>query len=196
MPFVRTDDMAAILGISTSSAAKYLEALKENNFVEKIIHGKWIVRDSNFDPLQVAEFLTAPKESYISLQTSLFYHGMIEQIPARIYSVSVDRSRIVDTPLGIFSIHHCNPDFFSGYTYIKPFLKIATPEKALVDYFYYAPTKTRQFTRLPELEFPQIFSWKKVFAFCDKIPSMRTRTLVLDKIGKITKHLRISIPLP
>jgi predicted transcriptional regulator of viral defense system len=187
IPFIQTNEIASILGITVSSAGKYLENLREKRFIEKIGHGKWVIRDSNFDPLQAAEFITAPKESYISLPTALFYHGMIEQIPGQIYAVTVDRTRTVSTPIGVFSFHHCNPDFFTGYTYIKPFLKIATPEKALVDYFYFAPTKSRQFTRLPELEIPKKFSWNKVFAFCDQIPSLRTRSLVLSKVREIKR---------
>ena len=123
-----------------------------------------------------------PKESYISLHTALFYHGMIEQVPGRTYSVTIDRSRVVKTPLGVFSFHHCNPEFFTGYEHIKPYLKLATPEKALIDYFYFSPSKGRQFTKLPELEVPKNFSWKKALNFCEKIPSKRTRSLVYEKI--------------
>jgi predicted transcriptional regulator of viral defense system len=185
VPFVQTKEIAAVLGISVGSAGKYLHLLQEQKFVEKVTQGKWVIKDSNFDPLQVAEFITAPKESYISLHTALFYHDMIDQIPSQTYIVTVDRSRRVSTPVGIYSFHHCNPEFFIGYKYLKPFLKIATPEKALVDYFYFLPTKTRLFTRLPELEIPKKFSWKKVLSYCDKVPSMRTRTVVLTKIKEI-----------
>ena len=115
IPLIQTKEIAAVLGISVSSAGKYLENLREQKFVEKISQGKWLLLDSNFDPLQAAEFITAPSESYISLQTALFYHGMIDQIPAQIYAVTVDRSRVVPTPVGVFSFHHCNTYFFTGY---------------------------------------------------------------------------------
>jgi predicted transcriptional regulator of viral defense system len=184
-PFVQTKEVAAVLGISSHSAGKYLDKLRCQKFVEKIERGKWVLKSPSFDPLQAAEFITAPMESYISLQTALFHHGMIEQIPARIYSVTVSRTRLVRTPFGIYSFHHCHPAFFTGHEYIKPFLKIASPEKALVDYFYFAPTKSRQFTRLPELELPGKFSWKKVFAFCELIPSKRTRSLVYTRMKEL-----------
>ncbi len=190
-PFIQTREVASIFGISTHSVGKYLKDLRDQRFVEKIRKGKWVLRSSNFDPLQVAEFITAPQESYLSLQTALYYHGMIEQIPAQTYSVTIDRSKTIRTPIGTFSFHHCNPDFFTGYKYIKPFLKVAIAEKALVDYFYFAPTKSRQFARLPELEIPKNFSWKKVFLFCDVIPSLRTRSLVLKKIKRIVGELKV-----
>ncbi len=178
VPFVQTKEIAAVLGITIHSAGKYLENLRKQKFVEKIERGKWAIKNTHFDPLQAAEFIISPNESYISLQTALFYHGMIEQIPAQIYSVTVNRTKTVETPAGVYSFHHCQPDFFTGYRYIKAFFKIATPEKALVDYFYFAPTKSRQFTRLPELELPANFSWKKVFGYCDLITSKRTKSLV------------------
>jgi predicted transcriptional regulator of viral defense system len=181
-PLLQTRDVADLLNITNSAAGKYLESLSRHNFVQKIFRGKWIVQDSNLDPLQIAEFITSPRESYISLHTALFYHGMIQQIPGQIYSVTIDRSRIIKTPMGVFSFHHCDPAFFFGYKEIKPYLKMATPEKALVDYFYFSPTKGRQFTKLPELEIPKKFSWKKTFSFCEMIPSKRTRSLVYEKI--------------
>ncbi|OFZ16799.1 MAG: hypothetical protein A2Z20_02050 [Bdellovibrionales bacterium RBG_16_40_8] len=184
-PFIHTKEIAAILKISIHSAGKYLEALRQRNLVEKIERGKWVLKNSPHDPMQAAEFITAPKESYISLQTALFYHGMIEQIPTQIYSVTIDRTRKVKTPVGVFSFHHCHPHFFTGYRYIKPLLKIATPEKALVDFFYYAPTRSRQFTRLPELELPTKFSWKTVFSYCEDITSPRTKSLVLNRLKEI-----------
>ncbi len=182
VPLIQTRDVADLLHITKDSAAKYLENLRRNNFVEKINRGKWIVKNSTFDPLQIAEFITTPRESYISLHTALFYHGLIEQVPTRIYSVTIDRTRVVETPVGVFSFHHCNPEFFTGYEYIKPYLKLATPEKALVDYFYFSPSRIRQFTKLPELEIPKNFSWKKALKYCEMIPSKRNRSLVFEKI--------------
>jgi predicted transcriptional regulator of viral defense system len=185
VPLVQTKDIADILHISTHSAGKYLETLRAKNFIEKISRGKWVVKDANFDPLQVAEFITAPKESYLSLHTALFYHGMIDQVPARIYSVTIDRSRVVKTPVGIYSFHHCNPDFFTGYQYVKPYLKMASPEKALVDYFYFSPSKSRQFNKLPEINIPARFSSKRALRYCEKITSRRTKSLVEAKLRSL-----------
>ncbi|MGE0632076.1 MAG: hypothetical protein AB7O96_06690 [Pseudobdellovibrionaceae bacterium] len=187
VPLIQTKDVADLLGVTNNSASKHLENLRDNKFVERICRGKWLVKDANLDPLQIAEFLTSPKESYISLHTALFYHGMIEQIPARTYAVTIDRSRVVETPVGTFSFHHCNAEFFTGYKYIKHYLKLATPEKALVDYFYFSPSKGRQFTKLPELEIPKKFSWKEVLNYCEMIPSKRTRGVVYEKIKLISR---------
>lgn len=190
LSLLHTRDIADLLGISIHSAGKYLEALRQQNLVEKLNRGKWAVLGPELDVLRVAEFLTSPRESYISLHSALFHHGMIEQIPARIYAVTVDRSKVVRTPIGIYSFHHCHPDFFTGYDYLKPFLKIASPEKSLVDYFYFTPAKSRQFNRLPELHLPPKFSWKKAEGFCFLVPSPRTRSLVLAKLNSLRASLK------
>lgn len=182
---LETKDVADLLKISRHSAGKFLETLRKEKLVSKISRGKWYVKGGTLDRLQIAEFLTAPRESYISLQSALFYHGMIEQIPSRVYAVTVDRSKVVETDFGIYSFHHCHPEFFAGFQYIKPYLKLATPEKALVDYFYFSPSRSRQFTRLPELEIPRKFSWAKATKFCEQIPSKRTRTLVRSKLEEL-----------
>ncbi len=57
-------------------------------------------------------------------------------------------------------------------------VKIATPEKALVDIFYFSPTRSRLFKKLPEIEFPKRFSWQKAFALAKKIKSPARRTFV------------------
>ena len=183
-PLIETRDVAQMLKISVSLAGKHLESLSQQKFLKKITRGRWLILGKEFDTLQIAEFLVAPQESYISLHTALFYHGLIEQIPSRIYAVTLDRTRIVETPMGIISFHHAQPDFFFGYEYLKPYLKLATPEKALVDYFYYSPARSRQFTKLPEVEISKNFSWKKLREHCERIPSARTRALVKDKIRR------------
>ena len=50
-------------------------------------------------------------------------------------------------------------------------VKIATPEKALVDIFYFSPTRSRLFKKLPEIQFSKRFSWQKAFALAKKIKS-------------------------
>ncbi len=53
------------------------------------------------DPLVLAQRIYGP--SYISLETALSYHGWIPEAVYAVTSVSLDRSREFDTPLGRFS---------------------------------------------------------------------------------------------
>lgn len=184
-PFIQTKMLSACLGLTQDQVSKYLLELSKNKMVQKLKNGKWLNLEKAHDPLQLAEFLIAPFESYLSLQTALFYHGIIEQIPSRVYSVTLGRSQTLQTASGIFSYHHVTPDFYDGFTYLKPYLKIATPEKALVDYFYFSPSKHREFSKLPEIELAKKFSFKKAFGYCTHIPSKRTRSLVEKKLNEL-----------
>ena len=122
---------------------------------------------------------------------------MISQIPAATYVVSIARTRRYKTPVGTFSIHHVEPDFFFGFELDQSgSARIATPEKALVDVFYLGPTRTRFFTKLPEIEFPRTFSWKKAFEMTARIKGRARRTFVerallsMRNSVKRTKHRR------
>ena len=129
--------------------------------------------------LALPVYLTAPFPSYVSLQSALFYHGMISQIPSVTYVVSIARTRFYRTALGDVSIHHVAPEFFFGFERVNEHNAwMATPEKALLDVLYLRPTKTRLFSALPELTFPKHFSPKRARAVLKRIPSLNRRTLV------------------
>ena len=88
--------------------------------------------------------------AYGSLQTALYLHGIISQIPEVIYLVSLSGTRRQTTPLAPFSIHHIQPSFFFGYTVKhKEQVRIALPEKALEDFLYFSPAKSYLFRDLP-----------------------------------------------
>lgn len=105
---------------------------------------------------------------------------MISQIPNIIYAVSVGRAKIYKTPMATVSIHHIHPSFYFGYEEkgINGLLKIASPEKALLDIFYLSQTKTRLFKALPEVELPKNFKMAVANRMIEKITSVRKRTLV------------------
>jgi hypothetical protein len=116
---------------------------------------------------------------------------MISQIPAVTYAVSLARTRPYDTPIGTFSIHHVGPSFFFGFELDRSgAAKIATPEKALVDIFYLGPTRTRFFVKLPEIEFPRTFGWKKAFEMAAKIRSPARRTFVERSLLSMRKSVK------
>jgi predicted transcriptional regulator of viral defense system len=73
---------------------------------------------------------------YISLQTALFYHGIISQIPHTMYVVSLDRNHMLKNSFGNFSIHHINSEFFFGFE-TTGLLKMATPRKSINRYFIF-----------------------------------------------------------
>jgi len=182
-PLLRTQDVSACLNIPLAQASKILERLTEAGHFLRLMRGKWAVT-KNIDPLVLPEFLTLPFPSYISLQTALFYHGMISQIPHTIYAVSLARTRLYKTALGEISIHHIQPDFFFGYDMINQ-IKIASPEKALIDVLYLTSAKSRLFKTLPELDFPEHFDYKFANEIINNISTVRIRAIVKERYKEL-----------
>lgn len=182
-PVLQTSDVAALLKISQTHASKILDRLSKAGSFVKLMRGRWATA-SSVDPLILPEYLTAPAPSYISLQTALFYHGMISQIPSTIYAVTLARTHQCRTSLGNFSFHYIQPDFFFGFEwYGAGNIKMATPEKALLDLFYLTPARSRLFASLPEVELPETFSTKKIQKMVKKIYSPQRRALVLKRLA-------------
>jgi predicted transcriptional regulator of viral defense system len=124
--------------------------------------------------------LTAPYPSYVSLQSALYLHGMISQIPQVTYVVSLERR--IRTSVGTFSAHHVVPELFGGFDVLDSGVKLATPEKALIDVFYLSGTRTRLFAAVPELELPRRFRTREAQAWAKRIQSARLRTIVTGKL--------------
>ena len=189
-PLFETKDVAAVLQVRESNATKIASRLAKGGFILKLSRGKW-ASHRKLNTLAVPEHLTSPYPSYISLQSALYLHGIISQIPAITYAVSLGRPRRYETPLGTFSIHHVNAEFFFGFELDRSgHAKIALPEKALVDQLYFSPTRTRLFAALPEVEIPKGFRWGRAFEMADKIRYRSRRALVEERLSRIRNMAR------
>jgi predicted transcriptional regulator of viral defense system len=180
-PIFQTRDIVALINQSTTNVSKSLARLTTDNHLIHLAKGIWGIRE-NIDPFMIPTYLTAPFPSYISLQSALYYHGMIEQIPEIIYAVSIGRTKIFQTPVATVSVHHIPSALFFGYQEIsKHAIKIATPEKALFDFLYLQPAKTRLFTKLPEFEFPSDFDRKLFLLWLTKVKSPQRKSMMINR---------------
>lgn len=171
VPVIETENAAIKLGLSNDYASQVLGRLAQENHIVHLSRGLWAI-DLQLNPLLIPDYLVAPMFCYVSLQTALYHHGMIDQISRVITVVSLARTRRIQTPLATVSVHHMMPEFFFDYELDpKTGVKMATPEKALLDIFYYKK-------RLPEVEIPKSFNTKKAFEMIRKIPSQDRRTFV------------------
>ena len=184
VPVVRTSDAAAALRLSTFAASQTLTRLAAAQLVRSVRHGVWWL-DGEIDPYHLPEQLTAPMPSYLSLQTALHIHGLIEQIPSVYYAASLARTQRIVTSVGTFSIHHVAPEVFGGFVETKEGVLLATPEKALFDVAYLSGGRSRLFTSLPELELPRRFRRAELRRWVERIPSMRGRTLTTRKLEQL-----------
>jgi len=185
-PAFSTADAAARLGLSVEAASQTLRRLVTAGLARSVRRGLWTIRDP-VEALALVEHLTSPYPAYVSLQTALYRHGMIQQIPSVVYVVSLARSHRIRTSLGLFSVHRIAPSFFGGFEVsASSGAKIATPEKALLDICYLSAGRSRLFASLPEVVLPPGFRRSAARAWIAKIPSTRLRTLVARRFEALT----------
>jgi predicted transcriptional regulator of viral defense system len=184
---MRTADVMALLDVNKDHASQILSRLAGSGHLLRLKRGTWLVSRTR-DPLPLVGYLTAPLPSYVSLQTALYHHGMISQMPTVIYCVSLTRTRVYATPVGTFSVHHISAPFFGADEQhgVKG-VKMATPEKALLDFLYLSSTKTRLFAALPELDLSVGFSIRNAERLLLRIPSRHRRTMVQRNLRYVTR---------
>lgn len=184
-PVVTTDDAALAIGSKRSAATRTLGRLAAVGLLLKVRHGLWAL-EPHLDPLVLPGYLTAPLPSYVSFQTALFLHGMVAQVPSVTYVASLARTRRVSTRLGTFSIHRLAPRFFGGCEAMgSSGVLMATPEKALLDMLYLAPTRSRLFAHLPEIELPRAFDRREARRWVARITAGPRRTMVARRLDRI-----------
>ncbi len=187
-----TNDAAATLEISRPHAAKTLARLAAARQILHVHRGYWTCQNG-VDGLMLPILLAAPAPCYISLQSALYQHGMISQIPQRIYAVSTTRSRTINTPAGFISLHHVCPAFCAGFDIMPASgLAMATPEKALIDFLYFSPARSRLFAALPELELPAGFRHARALQYINLIEFPRRRQLVRNRWNEIRRMHRLN----
>lgn len=156
-PVFLTKQAAVVLKVSSKHASVILSRLAKEKTVVRLAQGRWVY-SSEVDPLLFPQILTNPMISYISLYSALYYHGMIDQIPEKVFAVTMAKTRVFVTPLATISTHHINSKLFTGYqAYGKSNLLMATPEKALFDSLYFMPARSNLFKKLTELHLPDNF---------------------------------------
>lgn len=183
VPSFETRDVAALLRVSPANASVLLGRLAARGLVQRLARGKWTA-----DPAartMLAEQIAAPYPAYVSLQSALFRHGVIEQVPAMTYAVTLGRARRVATPQGTLSLHRMPPELFGGFEPAPDGSKVASMEKALFDLVYLSPTRSRLFVKLPELELPGSFRWAETTRWAKRIAGKSRRAFVTAKLTEL-----------
>lgn len=92
-------------------------------------------------PFLVANALR--RNSYVSLQSALAFHGLIPEYVPACTSVTTSRSEQLETPLGTYIYKRAKPDYLFGFRQLEvassQFAFVAEPEKALLDLVYITP---------------------------------------------------------
>ena len=188
VPSFATRDAATILRVTTANASTILRRLQQQGFLIHLARGRWGMA-RGISRFALPELLAVPDPAYVSLQSALFHHGLIEQVPAVIYAITLGRTRRIETSIGTVSFHRVPPDLFTGFE-LNPSdgAKIATAEKAVFDILYLAPARSRLFAQLPELELPRKFHWSQLKKYIDGVASDSRRTFLAKRVDALARH--------
>jgi predicted transcriptional regulator of viral defense system len=77
--------------------------------------------------------------SYVSMESALAFYNFIPEGVFMITSISTRNTSSYNTPVGDFSYNHVKPTLFFGYRLLQfdgLAIKIAEPEKVILDYLY------------------------------------------------------------
>jgi len=120
-----------------------LNEWQDKGYIKKIIRGYYIFSDLEVDEnalFEISNRIYSP--SYISFETALSYHHLIPESVYGISAASTRRTYTFKTPIAGFSYRTIKPNLFFGYdlaSHGNKHMKIATMEKAILDYFYLNP---------------------------------------------------------
>ena len=185
-PVFETRDASALLGVTAANANMILRRLSDQKLITHLSRGKWLAGTA-LPRFALPELIAAPYPAYVSMQSALFHHGLIEQVPAVVYAATLGKPRRIDTPLGTISFHRLPPELFHGFELQADGSKIATAEKALFDTLYLAPARSRLFSSLPELEIPRQFRWQYLRELAALVSFPRRRAFVERRVEQL-KH--------
>lgn len=180
-PVLATGEAAAALRMSVSSASRVLRGLEREGRARQLRSGLWAVGAEAPDPFMIAPELTRPHLAYVSFESALSYHGLIDQVPREVSIASLDRARRIATSVGTFAIHHLPAQLFGGWQETLRG-RVAGPEKAIFDISYASAAHRGRPRRIPELELPAGFDVRVIETWAARIVSPRVRTLTRTAI--------------
>ncbi|MFC1751922.1 hypothetical protein ACFL96_00800 [Thermoproteota archaeon] len=127
--------------ISPSFHRHQLSHWIQKGYIQKIKKGFYYFSDCVVDDAflySAANKIYAP--SYISLELALARYEFIPESVYGITSICTRKTKTITTNLATFIYRHIKPNLFFGYTietHKNVTYKFATPEKALLDLFYF-----------------------------------------------------------
>lgn len=131
-----------VFGVSQKAASSFISSNVKSGLFVKLRNKYYMLKDSNPSLYFIANKLYQP--SYVSLEKTLSYYGIIPEIVYTITSITTKPTREFETPKGTFSYQRIKKGVFTGYrpTNIEGgVVFFAEPEKALADYLYFVDLK-------------------------------------------------------
>jgi len=179
---VTPSEAGAVLRMSSLAAAQMLRRLASAGLVQPLRHGQFWISREPVDPWVALEYVAAPYPAYVSLYSALYAHGVLSQIPAVCYAVTLGRTKKIKTSAGVYSLHRIAPELFGGFDTGSSGVKVATVEKAVFDLAYFAGSRSRLFSRPPELDLATV-KRRTVRSWIDRISDPVRRERVSRQVG-------------
>ena len=116
---------------------------QNKGYLSKIVNGWYRFTEQKMEEhnfFEVANRIYSP--SYISLEMALSYHDLIPEAVYGVTSVGTKRTYRLNCSLADFSYRKIAARLFFGYDLVtngRKTVRIASPEKAVLDYLYFHP---------------------------------------------------------
>ncbi len=131
-------DLIANFGAKKRAVEAFLSYNYGNGKLQRLRRGIYSFTGANVDPYLIANTIYTP--SYISLETALSYYGLIPEVVYTITSITTKPTREFNFNDINYSYQSIKMVAFTGYVPLdknNTKILIATPEKALADYYYF-----------------------------------------------------------
>lgn len=163
-PYFRSTTLPQLLG-SGRVTLRQLNDWVKKGYVIQLKRGMYTLCDDDrsvgLSRYVLANELYSP--SYVSLESALSYYGIIPEAVQSITSMTSKKTQSFQNEYGQFYYHHIKPNAYGDYMIIKDEFqyscKIATLERAIIDYLY---IKTAGMRYLEQDVFELSFRWQNL----------------------------------
>lgn len=157
-----SQDLKKIFNIKDNTLKHLIRRLKKALVIKRLAQNKYLFLYSEVKPsdFAIANFLKIP--SYISLESALAYYSLIDQFPYRINSIVLSRPKKIKISDKIFIYSKIKKDYYKDFIKIDQFL-IASKEKAIFDYLYFAYKGLRSKNLIEDIHF--LLTDKKIISY-------------------------------
>ncbi len=147
-----------------------LNRWKKKGYIVSLKKSLYSFSDAVIDEFEIASHLIFP--SYISLESALSHYSIIPDISGRVTSVTTKNTRYFKIHTVQYHYHHIKTNLFTDYHNLRDTIFIASPEKAILDFFYFKkPSKDHQFFERLNLEILKNFNTWKMQQMAEKYPN-------------------------
>lgn len=164
-PVYRLLELARLSGHSPAATRRAVHRLVERGLLVRIGKGLYAnpLTPGGAPTVETVAALLYPP-AYISLESALFLHGIMDQAPYVLTCVTANKTKRFETGIGEIHYHHLKAELFFGYE-LQEGVPVAAPEKAALDFVYLEQRAGRQPVldewNWEEVDRGQLWRWAK-----------------------------------